>query len=128
MSYLTVEMINKLRNAGFSFPQMEENLCNPGNVFFYEDCEYVIGGKCDGSPLSAFDLKAAQEGIWLPNTDDLMLWIQWKADKDVSISYDNEKMYFYGEARGKDGKVYTGSGPDLLCCLYKLALKICKNK
>lgn len=128
MSYLTVEMIDELRKYGFSFPEIERELCNQGNVFFFEGEEYVIGGKCNGTPLSEQDKRASLEGKWLPTTDQLVLWLQWKINKDVTIKYDSEKMYFYSEIADADGSVQIGSGPDLLCSLYKLILKILKNK
>lgn len=128
MSYLTVEMIDNLRKYGFSFPKIERELCNSGNVFFFEGEEYIIGGKCDGTPSSEQDERVAGEGKWLPTTDQLLLWLQWKVDKDITIKYDSAEMYFYSEMQDANGITYTGSGPDLLCSLYKLILKILKNK
>lgn len=128
MSYLTVEMIDNLRKYGFSFPEIERELCNPGNVFFFEGEEYVIGGKCNGTPLSEQDKIASLEGKWLPTTDQLLLWLQWKLDKDITVKYHSAEKYFYSEIQDSDGNTYTGSGPDLLCSLYKLILKILKNK
>ncbi len=128
MSYLTVEMMDNLRKSGFAFPEMEKELCNLGNVFYYEGTEHIIGGKCDGTPSSEQDIRIAKEGKWLPTADQLVLWLQWKVDKDITIKYNSEKMYFYSEIQDADGNTYTGSGPDLLCSLYKLILKICRNK
>jgi hypothetical protein len=121
-------MIDNLRKYGFSFPEIERELCNPGNVFFFEGEEYIIGGKCDGTPSSEQDERVAGEGKWLPTTDQLLLWLQWKVDNDITIKYDSAEMYFYSEIQDPDGNTYTGSGPDLLCSLYKLILKILKNK
>ena len=124
---LTIDMMRSLKEVGFAFEEFEHS-CNPGMVFFYNHSEYVIGGKCDGSPCSEFDKIVALEGTWLPDESQLMLWLQWKESYDLLIKYIDEDMYFYGEATNKAGEKICGSGPDLLCCFYKLIFKICRAK
>lgn len=123
---LTIDMMLNLRKNGFTFNEFE-NDCDPGMVFYYNDCEYSIGGKWDGTPCSVLDQAIANNGVWLPDESDLMLWLQWKCNYNVVIKYVASERYFYGTAEGDEGKIFKGSGPDLLCCLYKLVLKICKN-
>ncbi len=142
MSYLTLEMVQKLKSVGFSFhdvfkncsnsepvPFDKEHYCGQGMVYCFEGYDYVIGGKCEDSLMcfSEQDQKVAREGVWLPQEHDLIAWLQWKTDCDVSIDFVNAEGYFYGKATAKDGTVFTGSGPDLLCCLYKLTYKICRH-
>ena len=123
---LTIDMMSNLKKHGFTFEQFEHD-CNPGMVYYYDNCEYILGGRCDGTPCSDEDQMAAQKGQWLPDESHLMLWLQWKLDYDVTVEYVADKRYFYGTAKNTDVEEFKGSGPDLLCCLYKLILKICKH-
>ncbi len=124
---LTIDMMLNLKKLGFTFEQFEHE-CNPGMVYHYDNCEYVIGGKCDENPCSHTDQIIAQKGQWLPDESHLMMWLQWRCDYNVTIEYIADDRYFYGTAESADDELFKGSGPDLLCCLYKLILKICKNK
>ena len=88
-------MLN-LKKYGFSFEQFEHD-CNPGLVYYFDNCEHIIGGKCDESPCTNEDQYIAEKGTWLPNASHLMLWLQWKQNCDVSIQYTAENRYFYGK-------------------------------
>ncbi len=125
MSCLTVQMMLDLKKYGFTFEQFE-NDSNSGGVFYYNDCEYTIGGRWD-EPCSEEDHIIAKNGIWLPNESDLMLWLQWNFNYDVTIKYIDSERYFYAVADDGSRNSFKGSGPDLLCCLYKLVLRICKH-
>lgn len=124
---LTINMMLDLKKNGFTFEQFEHD-CNPGMVYYYNQCEHIIGGICNGTPPSNEDHIISNEGIWLPDESHLMLWLQWKWNYDVTISYNSENRYFYGFVDNGIDDIIRGSGPDLLCCLYKLVLKICKYK
>lgn len=123
---LTVDMMLNLKKHGFTFEQFEHD-CNLGMAYHYDNCEYIIGGKCDDSPCSNEAQIVAQDGQWLPDESHLMLWLQWKWNYNVTIRYDASERYFYGIVEDANTTI-KGSGPDLLCCLYKLVLKVCKQK
>ena len=124
---LTIDMVTNLKKYGFSFEQFEHE-CSPGLAYYFNNCEYIIGGKCDESPCRDEDQHISQKGIWLPDEAHLMLWLQWKQNCDVTIKYIAEERYFYGKCITSDAVEINGNGPDLLCCLYKLVLKICKGE
>jgi len=44
---LTLQMIEKLHSAGFSFPQFEHE-CNIGKTYFFGGKEYIISGVSGG--------------------------------------------------------------------------------
>ena len=44
---------------------------------------------------------------------------------NIEIKY--EDIYYHGKATDEKGNVFEGGGPDLLCCLYKMIYKICKE-
>ena len=122
---LTIDEMMKLKEVGFKFEEFEHR-CNPGRVFYYNQCEYTIGGTGDPTPCSEEDELVAKEGIWLPNEGDLMLWLDWYEDYDISINFVNETRYYYAEAKRNQEVIFKGSGPTLLCCLFKLVYKICR--
>ena len=123
---ITIEMMDKLLSVGFGFEEIEGPLESPGNVFFYNGVEHTLGGAWDGSPVSEEDKKIAREGLWLPDTDHLMLWLE-RRDVSVDISYSSDEGYFHGTAKTKDGEAFEGGGPDLQMCLYKLVFKVCRH-
>ena len=122
---ITKEMMEKLLSVGFRFEEFEGHLDGPGTVFFYNGVEHTLGGAWDGSPVSEEDKKIAREGLWLPDTDHLMLWLE-RSDVSVDISYSSDDGYFHGTAKTKDGETFEGGGPDLQMCLYKLVFKVCR--
>lgn len=122
---LTVESVKKLREAGFTFKQFE-NDCNIGNVYDYDGNIYTVGGKWGKSSYTSEAMEFSQNGVWLPDESDLMKWLQ-LTHHDVQILYLNEECYFHGTARNENGEIFTGGGPDLLCCLEKMIYKICKK-
>ena len=123
---ITKQMMDKLLSVGFRFEEFEENLDGPGNVFFYNGTEHTLGGAWDGSPVSEEDKKIAREGFWLPDTDHLMLWLEWR-DVSVDISDSSDDGYFHGTAKTEDGEAFEGGGPDIQMCLYKLVFKVCRH-
>ncbi len=123
---MTKEMMEELISVGFRFEEFEGHLDSPGNVFFYDGVEHTIGGAWDGSPISEYDKIIARDGLWLPDTDHLMLWLRWR-NVSVNISCSTEDRYFHGEATMENGVKFTGGGPDLQMCLYKLVFKLCRH-
>ena len=122
---ITYEMMKELCKVGFCFENFEkafqDPICCIGETFYYNGKEYFIGDY-DCSAISENDIEVIKNGTWLPNTDELMMWLQSK-EIDVTIKYSDDDTYFYGEAKTKDGAVINGSGPDLEMCIYKLVLK-----
>ena len=116
-------MVKKLRSVGFEFKQFE-HMCGPCMTYYYNDETYTIGGAWDGKPRSKLEQKIAREGVWLPKEEDLMRWLE-LTDHSVVIKYVDR--YYYGKAIDISGNVVEGSGPDLLCCMYKMIYKICRN-
>ena len=123
---ITKQMMDKLLSVGFRFEEFEEHLDSPGNVFFYNGTQHTLGGAWDGSPVREEDQKIAREGLWLPDTDHLMLWLE-RRDVSVDISYSSDEGYFHGTAKTEDGETFEGGGPDLQMCLYKLVFKVCRH-
>jgi len=66
-------MVCKMKTVGFSYPEYEHFL-NYGMVYYYLEDEYIIGGPCDAD-FSEQDRKVAQEGVWLPDTTQLLSWL-----------------------------------------------------
>ncbi|MBE6666284.1 MAG: hypothetical protein E7603_08725 [Ruminococcaceae bacterium] len=122
---LTVYSVKKLREVGFEFKQFE-NDCNIGKVYDYDGNIYTVGGKWGHSSYTSEEMEISQKGSWLPDESDLMKWLQ-LTHHDVQIAYSNETHYFHGEAKNEKGEMFTGGGPDLLCCLEKMIYKICKK-
>lgn len=122
---LTIYSIKKLHEVGFEFKQFEHNY-NIGNVYYYDGNIYTIGGKWGTSSNDLTDKEISEKGIWLPNESDLIKWLQ-LTHHNIQIVYVNDECYFHGKAMNKKGEIFTGGGPDILCCLEKIIYKICKN-
>ncbi len=63
---------------------------------------------------------------WLPTLEDLLYWLRIKTAYDLELRYSAEADYYQGIARRGD-LVFTGGGPDLTVCVYKLVYKICRD-
>ena len=59
-----------------------------------------------------------------PGEGDLARWLE-LTNHNIEIKY--EDTYYHGKATDKMGNVFEGGGADLLCCLYKMIYKICKQ-
>ena len=126
MSNITAETMKKLISVGFSFPQYE-HLANCGMMFFYEDEEYTIGGFSEHS-LSKKDFEVAQNGVWLPDENHLMLWLK-LVGFSFKITWELSTQYFSVVAvDGVNNHQYLSSGIVLVDTLAKLIYKICKSQ
>ncbi|MBE6585212.1 MAG: hypothetical protein E7645_01650 [Ruminococcaceae bacterium] len=122
---ITKEMLEKLRNYNFSFGEYEKYTDGPGNVYYYEGMAHTIGGAWDGSPLSKADRKIIEEGIWLPSTEDLMIWLQ-KEKVSITISYDAKQGCFCGECVTETNEHFDDVGSNMQTCLYNLVFKVAR--
>lgn len=120
---LTYHMVTKLRSVGFSFEQFE-HMCSAGMTYYYDGKEYTIGDMCDRTSPTELEEKITREGTWLPSEGDLARWLE-LTDHEFEIKY--EDSYYHGKATDESGNVFEGGGGDLLCCLYKMIFKICRN-
>lgn len=115
--------VEKLRKAGFSFKRWD-NYFEPGMVFWYDQHEWVVGGRVFGKKIDLPD-KVKQEGIWLPDAWHLELWLT-ENDFDFTIRYTEE--YYYVEA--VDSVLlsnFSAQSGTLEYALTKLICKICKK-
>lgn len=125
MEYITKYTLEKLKSVGFCFPEYEHNL-NYGMCFYFENCEYIIGGSWD-APLPQLSKKVAREGTWLPDTQQLVEWLQ-RSGFNFDIRWnDSEEVFTISAVDLKNGSAYTAHGIDLVNGLAKLIYKICKS-
>jgi hypothetical protein len=122
---LTLEMVEKLRSVGFSFPQLEHE-CNRGKTYFLNGKEYIISGNSGGNSYYEYERMIAKIGVWLPDVGDLFKWLE-LTGHNVTISYKSDERYYYGEAENAEKQTFKGSGPTIECCLYKIIYKICRD-
>ena len=124
MSFLTIDMLRKLKSVGFCFPQYEHE-CNIGMTYYFDGNEYTIGGNWNEDV--ADDMACiSKHGQWLPDEQQLMEWLQ-KNKFDMTIKWCDENQYFYCNAVDTLTKQeYSAGGIDILNCLAKLIYKICK--
>ena len=121
---LTLEMVEKLRSVGFSFPQFEQ--CDIGKTYFFNGKEYTVGGFWGKNTYYEYEQMIAQKGVWLPDANDLFEWLK-LTGHSVTVNYKSDERYYYGEAENGTGQFFKGSGADIECCLYKLIFKICRD-
>lgn len=125
MGCITYQMMQELRNVGFSFPAYE-NFINLGMVFYYKDDEYYVGGFCN-SEYSETDLTAGQKGCWLPTESELLEWLH-LTDFDVNIQLTGSIMCLHVTGRDRTNQMeYGACGGSLAYALHKLIYKICKS-
>lgn len=124
MDYITIGTLQKMRSAGFSYPDYEHFL-NYGMVYRYNGEEYFIGGSSDGD-FTDQDREAAEHGEWLPEASQLLSWL---TDTDFSVEICVEDgAYFLIRATDKtDGTPYRGGGYTLANALARVIIKICKS-
>ena len=125
MDYITPYMMKKLQDVGFSYPDFEHHL-NYGMVYAYRGSEHFIGANCD-SDFSDEDRAAAREGLWLPDSDQLLSWLQ-SNGFDLSIALDSQQPRYSISAKDlHNSACYTGGGYPLAFALHKVIYKICKS-
>lgn len=125
MNYITKETVEKLKSVGFSYPDYA-HMENQGMVFWHEGVEYIVGGYCDRE-LSEEAKTAVGEGLWLPDEQQLMQWLQYNAF-DVTVQWSHAEWYCHIRAMDCENQTtYEASGPDLVDALVKLIYKICKS-
>lgn len=124
MDYITIYTLQKMRAAGFSYPEYEHFL-NHGMLFYYQDDEYRIGGfsKAD---FTEQDKLVAEQGEWLPEASQLLAWLK-NTDFHVAISLDESNHYAVQATDRINNAVYAGGDYTLANALAKVIMKICKS-
>jgi len=126
MGCITFETMQELISVNFSFPDYEHFL-NLGMVYYYCGEEYVIGG-FNSDEFTETDKKIAKEGCWLPDSMQLLEWLE-LVGFDVVIRFDASDRYFRVEATDcVNNAQYNAGGPVLAFALAKSIYKICKSK
>lgn len=124
MDFLTIHTLRKMRVAGFSYPEYEHFL-NQGNLFYYQDDEYLIGG-FSKDDFTEQDKIVAEHGEWLPEASQLLAWLK-STDFHVAISMDETSYYAVQATDTINHAVYVGGDYTLANALANVILKICKS-
>ena len=124
MDNITEYMIRQLQSVGFSYPDYEHHL-NFGMVYAWNSGTYRIGG-CEDGTFSKTDRQAAAEGLWLPDSDQLLSWLK-GCGFTVSMQLDADGYCHVTATDSGSGNQYSGSGPVLSHALHKAIYKICKS-
>lgn len=121
---ITIDIAKELYDLGFSYKHYERNV-QKGMVFYYNCCEWVIGGNMD-EKISEIDKKVVERGIWLPSESHL---IEWLTDNGFIFSLVNQDGFF--ELRCKDSiseTEYYTKVPTLEFAFATVIKKILKKK
>ena len=116
--------MRQLQSVGFSYPDYEHHL-NFGTVYGWRGSAYRIGGWEDGE-LSETDRQAAAEGLWLPDSSQLLSWLK-GCGFTVSMQLDADGYCHVTATDAGNGNQYSGGGPVLSHALHKTIYKICKS-
>ena len=121
---ITVDLIRKMKKAGFSDPQRDKK-CAMGTAYYYQGREYIIGRSPNGK-ITDFDREVAEKGEWLPNQFDLFEWLYY-TDFKVTVIFGEEHIFYVKATDLVNGKEYSAcslSLDDTLACVIR---KICKS-
>lgn len=124
MDNITEYMMQQLQSVGFSYPDYEHYL-NFGMLYIWKGNTYRIGGWEDGD-FSENDRQAAAEGLWLPDSDQLLSWLN-GCGFTVSMQSNADGYFHITATNSIDGNQYNGGGPLLSHALHKAIYKICKS-
>lgn len=124
MDNITEYMMRQLQDVGFTYPDYEHHL-NFGMVFLWQGEPFHIGGHEDRD-FSEADHQAAAEGLWLPDSSQLLDWLK-GCGFTLSIQLDNDGYYHITATDPTGGSQYTGGGLLLSHALHKVIYKICKS-
>ena len=124
MEYITIDTLRKMRAAGFSYPDYEHFL-NYGMLYHYNGDEYSIGGFSAGD-FSDKDKSIAENGEWLPDSNQLLEWLI-DTNFKINISVGDEKYFSIQATDLINGNLYNGGGATLADALAKTITKICKS-
>ena len=122
MEHITPDMMRQLLSVGFSDPD-HEHFLNCGMVFEHDHVCCYIGGR-DDADFTPEDQQTASEGLWLPDTDQLLNWLS-RNDFNADIRMDN-RTFSVCAVDQQSGNSYTGGGYPLAFALHKVIYKICK--
>lgn len=126
MNNVSFYTMKELISCGFRFPQYEHFL-NKGMVYYYEGDEFVIGGYSE-SEFTDEEKLIAQKGLWLPNSCQLLEWLQ-ATDFRYTIEWNPKNNYYCVSAHDcRCNGTYTAGGIDFVNAVAKVICKICKSR
>ena len=123
MEHITPDMMRQLLSVGFRDPD-HEHFLNCGMVFEHDRFCCYIGGREDAD-FTPEDQQTASEGLWLPDTDQLLSWLS-RNDFAADIRMSNGN-FIVRAVDQQTGSSYTGGGYPLAFALHKVIYKICKS-
>ncbi len=123
--YLSKKFADDLKRLGFKRTYYVDEVA-PFDYYFFEDEEWVLGGRIlpKGEILVHSDVY--EKGIWLPSINDLLFWL---SDNNFSVLLEQKE-------RTKGYKVvvtdinhnsFSGKGGTCVYALYDVIQKILKN-
>ena len=122
MEHITPDMMRHLLSVGFIDPDYEHFL-NYGMEFEHNDVCCYIGGR-DDADFTPENQTVASEGLWLPDTDQLLSWLS-RNDFSADIAM-SEGIFHITATDLQTSESYTGGGTPLAFALHKVIYKICK--
>lgn len=125
MDYITLNTLQKLKDAGFSYLEYEHFL-NNGMMFYYQGDEYLIGGYSN-EDFSEQDVEVAQNGVWLPEASQLLSWLVHTGFRTI-ITNDGQGYYEVQATDLINGLIYYGKDLTFANALAVTIKRICKSK
>ena len=125
MDYISLNVLQKLKASGFSYPEYEHFL-NNGMLFYYQGDEYLIGGYSKGN-FSEQDIEVAKNGVWIPEASQLLSWLA-HTDFCTTITNDGEGCYKVQATDLVNGSIYYGRDLTFANALAVVIKKICRSK
>ena len=125
MDHITAHTMRRLVAAGFRFPDYEGFL-DYGMVYNHQNDDYYIGGY-SRTPFDKEMQLVVDEGIWLPDSEQLLSWLQ-LTGFNVSVNIDvTSREYSVVATDLHNNLMYCAKAFSLVECLANVILKICKS-
>jgi hypothetical protein len=117
--YLPPDDAKRLFEAGFKLQHQLE-----GSVFYFEDEEWIVGGRIDPDGPSSISPKIIKKGIWLPSLEDLLEWLRYR---DFELEIKTSRYGTTAIARDEEGRRYEASSGSEDHALYKIILQVLQS-